>query len=768
MLSPFLKYTIFCALFIGSIKSWDPDAGLIKSYTKLHNVTVQASSGSHPENVIDSNDNTNWVSAHCLPSGYLNRNDVNIIFGACKTGACLSSGNSGNGLGDATDGNPYTAAHVQKNGSSAFLSVDLVNSQVLQIISVGGVFPSPTHLYVYETTKFGFQKHLLKTYTSTDNYKNINIPGTNFTVNKLELVSDSGFTVKDIGAIGENGCTEHITVDLGHERRVGTIRTRHWAGSNAAIKLVLKTSTNGHIWNMVADLDPNAVHAVTSRFRPADIRYITLEYKVHMVNYKKVYCFEVDAWDENGIWGPEIAAKPQVNTFREMLGVNGIWGWGTKSYSDKLGPNEGPLLYSEVASHARNYHNLVWDVTDPDLDPEYDAMAAGHGTQAMWWLNWDTEYRAWNAANLTVDISIQFTNKTVPESKWNTPEQSAFHYGQQVAKHFGSVHGNGLVQAVEVGNEPWDYNAAFYASVLKGMASGLKSMDNKLIVIPGTFQAEDKDHENTYIGTRVLPEVADNIDVINCHTYSFINDDAGIRKGTYPENKLSTFNNIRPITRWRDTNTPNKPIWVTEWGWDSYGVGEQCRGTECVSERAQAVYAVRGLLLLARSNIEKATWYFYANTDCDTLFCRSGLTSSHNNNFQKKAVFYTFQKFLQYVGNTYFLGVIQENDNGFVYALSDRPHACLENASVSDLLQHASHVIGWLPVDISNKNSRQTTLQLPAETQVSFAWRITGSSNDRLSKTSEYQQSGNSLEMTLKTEPLVLKFNHKTITSIVG
>lgn len=758
-----------CLLFTGVVYGWDPDAGLIESFTKLNGVTVTATSGASPEKVIDSNDNTNWVSGHCLPSAYLSRIDVNLLYGACNSSKCTSNGIAQKDLASATDGNAYSAAHVKTNGSFAAFSVTIDNPRMLELISLSGMFTAPTSLYANEQIGTSSVRHLMRTFTSADNYVNINIPGKNFTVNKLELISDSGFTIKDIGAMGQNGCTERITIDLGSSRNVGTIRTRHWAGTNAASKLVMKTSTDGLAWRDVAVLDPNALHAVTTRVTPAVIRFIALEYIVNLKNYNHIYCYEIDAWDENGIWGPNILAKPQTSSFKGILGVNGIWGWGTNKYSDTLNSSQGPKLYSQIASHARNYHNLVWDMTDPDLDPEYTKMAAGKGTQAKWWLNWDTEYRAWNAANLSVDISIQFTNKTVPQSTWNTPEQSAFHYGQEIAKHFGSVHGNGLVKAVEVGNEPWDYDSAFYAEVLKGMSSGLRSMDSKLIIIPGTFQAEDKHHTNTYIGTRVLPEVANNIDVINCHTYSFVNDDSGVRRGTFPENKDSTFNNIRPITRWRDTNTPTKPVWVTEWGWDSDGVGEICRGTECVSEKAQAVYAIRGLLILARSNIERATWYFYANTNCETLFCRSGLTSSIQHNFQKKAVFYTFHDFLQIVGDSFFLGIIQENENGFIYALSDHSQPSLINPSIPDLLGKASYIIGWLPIDISNTTSTSVTFDLPPNIYASKGWRITGNpggTHSQILSSTDYNQNGQSLTLSLKTEPVILQLNHEEI--IVG
>lgn len=86
----------------------------------------------------------------------------------------------------------------------------------------------------------------------------------------------------------------------------------------------------------------------------------------------QVYLFEIDVYDENGIYGPAPAARPNPVMLRQMLGVNGIWGWGSGRIST---PEEGAGLYAPVASYGRNYHNLNWDVYDPDDVPDYERMA---------------------------------------------------------------------------------------------------------------------------------------------------------------------------------------------------------------------------------------------------------------------------------------------------------------------------------------------------------------------------------------------------------
>ena len=85
--------------------------------------------------------------------------------------------------------------------------------------------------------------------------------------------------------------------------------------------------------------------------------------------------WEIDAYDDSGEFGGPPSPKPNVVSLRDMLGVNGIWGWGWGRSSSTLGAGEGAALYAPVASFGRNYHNLNWDVHDPDDRPNYERMA---------------------------------------------------------------------------------------------------------------------------------------------------------------------------------------------------------------------------------------------------------------------------------------------------------------------------------------------------------------------------------------------------------
>ena len=58
----------------------------------------------------------------------------------------------------------------------------------------------------------------------------------------------------------------------------------------------------------------------------------------------------------------------------------------------------------------------------------------------------------------------------------------------------------------------------------------------------------------------------------------------------------------------RDRSAPGLPFYLSEWGWDSAGAGETCDFSQCVSERAQALYAVRSALMLQRLGVQRMSW----------------------------------------------------------------------------------------------------------------------------------------------------------------
>lgn len=477
-------------------------------------------------------------------------------------------------------------------------------------------------------------------------------------------------------------------------------------------------SEDGVDWVKVKDLDPDNLDTYVTRLdQQILIGFIAVRHYVYERDYQKCYVWEISAYDTFGVYGPYPGSVPSPYSIRNILGVNGIWGWQTGSYSDLLPPSQGTRLYNQINSHARNYHNMNWDVLEPSSVPDYEAMANGGGTEVHWWLNWDREYIVWSTDFDIGYATVQFTNKPddMPFEKWTNPYDNGYNFGLAYALHFGNGTGTGHIYAMEIGNEPWDYPVEFYPEVFLGMAKGAFDAKSDILILPCALQADDAFAVNNYLGHNFNETHSAYVDAVNTHIYSFLRTESGERISVQPEHPDSAFNGIRNTLRWRDANIPDLPIWVTEWGWDSDGVGEDCTNTECVSEDLQAVYGIRGLMILARLGIEKAAWYFFANTEnCNTLFCRSGLTGSVNTNFMKKKVFNAFDALLSIIDGDHFNAVIQEDSAAFIYRLGD-------------ISGQDRHLILWRP--IADYDESPVDVVFEYDGRPLWTWLISGDTN---------------------------------------
>lgn len=723
------------ALFLPLARAWDADAGVVRSLTDGATVTAN-SNASDAARVLDGDDNTAWASEACFPTGFLSRTDLNPLLDQCAAGGCTLTGTAD--PSSATDASFYTGAAVALSSGAATMRVPLAAATTVDEVAFRG-FGGPVDVYA-ETTA---GEVLLGTYATTSAYTMIRYAAPAEPITAVVLRATSTFTATEVAAYA-GPCTATVVVDLGVDAEIGVVRSRHWAGGSG-LASSLQASRDGATWTTLAELDPDALGAVETHLgSPVVARYLAVRQEVSESDWTKVYLWELDAWDANGRHGPLPAARPAQVTYADLVGVNGIWGWGTGDWSDHAAPGTGPALYAEVATHARNYHNLNWDVTDPDHVPDYDHMST-EGTEAQGWLDWDREYGAWTAAGLTVDASIQFTDSSNPASSWNDPYAAAYGYARAFATHFGPTSGTGAIRSIEAGNEPWDYAASFYTEVLRGFVDGAAAGDPAMIVLPGALQASDPDSESEnggdYIGARVPEEVGTRLGAINLHSYSYLNDTTGERIAVWPEHAASSFRSVVDGLRWRDANLPATPVWLTEWGWDSDGAGEACNDGECVSEAAQAVYAVRGALIAGRLGLARATWFFYANIDgVETLYGRSGLTSSPSTDFQKKASFLALQGLRARVGDRVFVSAVEEDDDAWIYALGS-PDGTV------------THLVGWRPVDAADATTFTVTVDAPAATH---AWTLAGL--DPAGEAAPLPPHGaDGLTLTLSATPLVIE-----------
>ena len=727
--------------------AWNPDAGIIAPYTA--NASINLSSGNDADKIIDSDTQTFWQSESPLPSNFVKRTDLNILAGLGAVGLCTSSNNAA--CHEVTDTDLDTSTPINVVGNTSFLNLVLPQSSNLLSISLKCSNAADVRIYVQKTNGNDF---LIGTYTAANSYGLLRFPHFDTDIASIRLESDANFSVFEVAALADLP-TEYVYFDLGEIKPVGWISTRHWMSDNvAATKLYV--STDAENWTEVAQLNPSSLYMIETVLpENVNARYVKLEHTLHDIDWVKASIWEMAIYDKNGPFGAMPTPQIQAHSMAELLGVNGVWGWGYNTYGSELEQGKGATHFNRLASHARNYHNMDWDITDPDHTPDYENMANGNGTEGQPWLNWDIEYQSWNDAGLKVQASIQFLSSMQPLSVWDTPYESAYNYGYAFANHFGPTNGNGLIDAMEIGNEPWHYPSDFYEEVLRGMAEGAKAADPNMQVMSCALQAGIPENENSYFknytGTHISETAANSIDIYNIHHYSYINAENGERLGVHPEHSHSSMKYILNDIRFRNVNMSDKKIYLSEWGWDSAGGGEDCTHSECVTEQEQAFYAVRGALMSARLGLDRLTWYFYANTGgASSLYARSGLTASAATGFAEKRSFKALESMVNMIGDKHFIDVIQEDEEAWVYLLGD------ENGN-------PTHLAAWRPI---NGNDESTiTIDIDLNKTAVEARILDGFSSEGQS-TSLPSSNNGTMTLSISSAPLIVALDENNLAPL--
>ena len=590
-----------------------------------------------------------------------------------------------------------------------------------------------------------------------------------YELNRADLVKIKMWSTQPINIFELGGLVDYpkesVVVDLGSSQAVKQIVTRYWAGTNRAAETRIFLSEDSVQWFELAHLDPENMDVYTIQVDfDTTARYVKLEHSMALIDYSRVYVWEVGVFDANGIYAGNPIPQVSNKTLGEILGMNTLWGWGHNIYTEYIPVGEGPALFDTISGFARNYHFMDWDVGDPDSIPVYDNMATEGTHYGFEWLDWDREYNAWINAGVQPHACIMFSHAFSPE-RWDSLNfSSAYYYGYEFAKYFGPTQGNGIIDKIEIGNEPWYYDSTQYRLIMSNMAQGIKAADPHIEVFPCALQAHDAVSEISviglkhYIGTRVTPADTAYLDGVNIHAYCWDIDAAGQRISTPPESRTSEFRSINNMIKWRDQNMPGKKLIVSEWGYDIDSANEPCIHSECVSERAGAVYTARGALLLQRMGVDEATVFWFANSvDTSTTFNRSGLLESTDNGFKKKNAYTALHTLVDSLEHAYFLDVIQEDDDAYIYIYGDS-------------LGTPTHLVAWRPNDGDDTADVDATWWSPDYVPL-HATRITGEQKGGTPfATPNY--SNDTLYLSINSAPTIIRLapnpcvDHLTISDI--
>ena len=323
-----------------------------------------------------------------------------------------------------------------------------------------------------------------------------------------------------------------------------------------------------------------------------------------------------------------------------------------------------PDLYRPTCQLVRNYHPTIWDLGDDTALPATFPLARNK-------VDWSVTYGAWKKAGFGIDASLQIDS--IPAAKWKNLDADAQAYGEAFAKYFGPSSSD-LVQSAEIGNEPANWDNANYARIFKAMATGLRAGDPKLKIVTAAASAEEKPDQYSK-GVAVLDGMTALYDVLNVHTYSFLEGWPTWRR-VWPEHaNIPYLKVVQDMTTWRDTHAPGKEIWVTEFGYDAgtgkKGSGDFARWVGC-SETEQAQWIVRSYLMFSSMDVRRAYLYFFNDEDEAQLHGASGITR----HFVPKPAFYAMAHLYQTLGDYRFSRIVkQDKDDLFIfeYVNPDKP-----------------------------------------------------------------------------------------------
>ncbi len=212
---------------------------------------------------------------------------------------------------------------------------------------------------------------------------------------------------------------------------------------------------------------------------------------------------------------------------------------------------------------------------------------------------------------------------------------------------------------------------------------GIKSVDPDALHVMAGLASSDTTYLNKVVlasGGRIP------FDVLNMHWYC-----TDMTNAYSPENEKYGYEvSFRKFFKWKNRVVPNIPVWMTEFGWDTYLAPDSKHSYTYAPALQQANYLMRSYLVLLKMGFEKA--FLFMDTDSDSKnilqYSSSGLLADKTSKYTKKISYYYLATMQNVLGDkeigrmTYYQETVGNNEvyylkfNGFgftkVYAIWTR------------------------------------------------------------------------------------------------
>ncbi len=138
-------------------------------------------------------------------------------------------------------------------------------------------------------------------------------------------------------------------------------------------------------------------------------------------------------------------------------------------------------------------------------------------------------------------------------------------------------------------------------------------------------------------------------DILNVHMYCTDHSNA-----YSPENeKYGYEKGFRDFFTWRNRVLPDVPVWITEFGWDTYISPDNKHSYTYAPFEQQANYLMRSYFIFLKMGFEKAFMFMAmdGNSSGLTQYSSSGLLKDKNSGYKKKQSYYYIATMQNLLGN---------------------------------------------------------------------------------------------------------------------
>jgi hypothetical protein len=307
-----------------------------------------------------------------------------------------------------------------------------------------------------------------------------------------------------------------------------------------------------------------------------------------------------------------------------------------------------------------------------------------------------------------------------PDYTWKNPRWTAENY----AKYCNAVHdGFGVTTDADhplLGIKSVDPDAMH---VMAGLASSDTTYLNKVVLASGGR----------------IP-----FDVLNMHWYC-----TDMTNAYSPENEKYGYEvSFRKFFKWKNRVVPNIPVWMTEFGWDTYLANDNKHSYTYAPALQQANYLMRSYLVLLQMGFEKA--FLFMDTDSNSKdilqYSSSGLLTDRTSKYVRKQSWYYLATMQNVLGKTEFSKVIsykEQSGTNEVY--------CFEFANPVN----TEKIFALWTRKTNSKVDDGTTATYPFNLgyQPEYAYSVVPMDTDMDGDTIRYSNPGQILELNLTETP---------------